>query len=315
MFPELVTGSKTKDSGVRNAMVKGLHEVVDKAGSNMNEASKELILGLIDVQQGEQDDSMAVTNAQLLGALIKVLPSPSAIALVKSRALAAPPNNSSILALNAILVDSPSSLMQPFSLETYAVLRQGATSSNPVIQEHSLLAMGKLLILENYTCESDTLQETLKTISTSIQPGIPIDVRRIALVIIRTVARKKPEYTKPNLQTLIPPVFAVIREPIIPIKLAAEAAFLELFSVAEEDSSVLEAYLKGPGKDLPTGTKRSMQDYFKRVALKLGTQARDRKDAEGGGGGLGLSKDEEEDEKEIWSVGKPGVAANGFAEE
>ncbi len=47
-----------------------------------------------------------------------------------------------------------------------------------------------------------------------------------------------------------------------------------------------------------------MTDYFKRVALRLGAQARERQDAEGGAGGLGLSSDEQEDEREVWSVGR-----------
>lgn len=91
---------------------------------------------------------------------------------------------------------------------------------------------------------------------------------------------------------------------VIPVKLAAEAAFLEVFSVVESESAVFDEYMAGPGSGLPTGTKRSMQDYFKRVATRLGSQARERKEAEGGQGGLGLSGDEVDDEKEVWSVGK-----------
>jgi hypothetical protein len=67
---------------------------------------------------------------------------------------------------------------------------------------------------------------------------------------------------------------------------------------------VFEKYMAGPGAELPAGTKRSMQDYFKRVAMRLGNQARERREAEGGQGGLGLSGDELEDEREVWSVGK-----------
>ena len=52
---ELVTGSKTSDQGVKNAMLKALFEVVSKAGSNMNEASKNSILGLIDTDTGDAD--------------------------------------------------------------------------------------------------------------------------------------------------------------------------------------------------------------------------------------------------------------------
>ena len=58
-----------------------------------------------------------------------------------------------------------------------------------------------------------------------------------------------------------------------------------------------------------------MQDYFKRVASRLGAQARERKEAEGGQGGLGLSNDEKEDEKEIWSVGKVDLADKTFSDE
>jgi hypothetical protein len=47
-----------------------------------------------------------------------------------------------------------------------------------------------------------------------------------------------------------------------------------------------------------------MSEYFKRIALRLANQAREKKEAEGGSGGLGLSSDEVEDEREIWSVGK-----------
>lgn len=47
-FAELVTGSKTDDDGVKNAMMKALLEVVDKAGGSMSEASRNAVLGLID---------------------------------------------------------------------------------------------------------------------------------------------------------------------------------------------------------------------------------------------------------------------------
>ena len=188
-------------------------------------------------------------------------------------------------------------------------------TTKPFIQEQSILAAGKLLILEEYQCELEMLQDILQNLALSAQIGRPTDTRRISLVVIRTVARKKPSYTLPNLKILIPAVFSSVRDMVIPIKLAAEAAFLELFQVAEEDTAVLESYLSGPGADLPAGTKRGMQDYFKRVALKLGSQARDRKDAEGGQGGLGLSADEIEDEKEIWSVGKSSLETDGFTED
>jgi hypothetical protein len=47
--------------------------------------------------------------------------------------------------------------------------------------------------------------------------------------------------------------------------------------------------------------------------MRLGSQARERREAEGGQGGLGLSNDEAEDEKEIWSVGKVDVGSEAFS--
>ena len=91
---------------------------------------------------------------------------------------------------------------------------------------------------------------------------------------------------------------------MIPVKLAAEAAFLAIFSVVDSESEIFDNYIAQEGNAVNPSVKRSMQDYFKRVAVRLGNQARERKEAEGGQGGLGLSNDEREDEREIWSVGK-----------
>lgn len=118
------------------------------------------------------------------------------------------------------------------------------------------------------------------------------------------------ELVRPHLPLLAPPVFASVRDMIIPIKLAAEAAFMALFNVVEDESKVFDKYLAS--QDLPASQKRSMQDYFKRVALRLGNTARERKEAEGGQGGLGLSNDELDDEREIWSIGKVDLGEAAF---
>lgn len=55
---ELVTGSKTSDPGVQNAMLQALYEVVSKAGTNMTESSRSSILGLIDSETGHTDGKL-----------------------------------------------------------------------------------------------------------------------------------------------------------------------------------------------------------------------------------------------------------------
>ena len=121
------------------------------------------------------------------------------------------------------------------------------------------------------------------------------------------------DLVRPHVPILAQPIFSSVRDPVIPVKLSAEAAFVELFSVADEESRVFDKFMAGPGADLPPNIKRSMGDYFKRVAMRLGTQARERREAEGGQGGLGLSNDEQEDEREIWSVGKVDISDDTLA--
>jgi hypothetical protein len=81
-------------------MMKALQEVVGKAGGSMSEASKNSILALIDDDASDQTgkfanyyksicidlttlDAVAITNAKLLGALVKVLPAATAGPLIK----------------------------------------------------------------------------------------------------------------------------------------------------------------------------------------------------------------------------------------
>ncbi len=304
LIAELVTGSKTADTGVRNAMLKALQEVVSRVGENMSDTSREAILGLMDSQADAQDNSMTVVNARLLGAMIKVLPAAKAATLIKPRVLVQPSTTASILALNAVLLESAPVLVSEYATETPAVVAAGIRSRTTFIQQNAVLAVGKYLLTEGTTSSEETVQTVFESLATAIQSGGDIDTRRLALVVVRTVSRHHSNAVKPFLSLLIPPVFSSVRDPVIPIKLAAEAAFLQLLDVVDEESAAFDKYMAGPGKALPIGQQRAMGDYLKRVALRLGGQARERRDAEGGSGGLGLSSDEAEDEREVWSVGR-----------
>jgi hypothetical protein len=147
LIAELVTGTKTADQAVKNAMLKALYEVVSKAGKNMNEASRNSILGLIDTDTEDSDgklicfpnlnlgetnvyiDTMAVTNARLLGALIGNLSPEVATGLIKSRVLTTHFTKASVLALNAVLLTSPEALAETMADDTVAVICQGISHS------------------------------------------------------------------------------------------------------------------------------------------------------------------------------------------
>jgi hypothetical protein len=188
-------------------------------------------------------------------------------------------------------------------------------SQSPPLADNCVLAAGKYLLTESSNKSFDVIKPMIETLAQVIQPGNPVDTRRLALVVIRTVSRENNELIRPHLAILTTPIFASVRDPVIPVKLAAEAAFLAIFSVVDEEAEVFEKYMAGPGEALQPGPKRSIQDYFKRIATRLGGQARERKEAEGGQGGLGLSSDEKEDEREVWSVGKVDLGENAFSEE
>lgn len=307
LIAELVTGSKTADPGVKTAMLKALYEVISKAGANMGEASRASVLSLIDMDTDERDETMTITNAKLLGALIKNVPEEAAHGLLKNRVATSHFTHSSVLALNSVLAESPDALLQSTLADDLPdLLRQGVTDKNVFVADNCILATGKYLLSDSPKT-FETTKGIFEALASVIQPGNATDSRRLALVVVRTVSRNDMEMVRPHIALLAQPIFASVRDPVIPVKLAAEAAFVELFNVADEESRIFDKFMAGPGADLPANTKRSMGDYFKRVAMRLGSQARERREAEGGQGGLGLSNDEAEDEKEIWSVGKVDV--------
>jgi len=313
LIAELVTGSKTTDAGVKTAMLKALYEVISKAGANMGESSRTAVLSLIDMETEMKDNNMTITNAKLLGALIKNVPADAANNLLKNRVTTTHFTNASVLALNAVFVESPQTLLDsPIAEDLPDILCQGMSNKNLFVADNAILATGKYLMTES-TKSFEAIKPIFTTLANIIAPGNPTDSRRLALVIVRTISRKDMDMIRPHLALLAPQVFASVRDPVIPVKLAAEAAFVELFSVMDEESKVFDKYMAATGESLPANTKRSMQDYFKRVALRLGNQARERKEAEGGTGGLGLSNDEVEDEKEIWSVGAVEMGGGVFA--
>jgi hypothetical protein len=334
LIAELVTGSRTTDAGVRNAMLQALFEVINKAGANMSDVSRNAVLALIDTDVDSSDVSMAITNAKLLGALIKNVSADAAATLIKNRVMVHNLTQSSVLALNSVLLEAPTTLTEgAFAEDVPNLLRQGISSKNVSVLKYSsqyilciltllqdfiadncVLAAGKYILTENKKSFEAT-KSVFEVLAASIAPGNPVDRRRLTLVVVRTACRHNIDMVKAHLSLLTPPIFASVRDPVIPVKLAAEAAFMALFSVVDEESKVFDKYMAGPGAELPAATKRSMQEYFKRITLRQASQARERREAEGGSGGLGLSNDEVEDEREIWSVGKVDLGQGAFGDE
>ncbi|KAI0142174.1 armadillo-type protein [Pestalotiopsis sp. NC0098] len=309
LIAELVTGSKTTDPGVKTAMLKALYEVISKAGANMGESSRTAVLGLIDMESDESDAAMTITNAKLLSALIKNVPEEIATSLMKNRVTTTHFSTSSVLALNAVLAESKEVLLESALAEDLPdVLCQGMSNKNLFVADNTILATGKYLL--SSTPSFEQAKPIFSALASIIAPGNPGDSRRLALVAVRTVCRKNMELVRPHLPLLAGPIFASVRDPVIPVKFAAEAAFIELFDVVAEEGKVFEKFVQSPtGQEMAPNTRRSMSDYFKRVALRLGAQARERREMEG------LSNDEAEDEREIWSVGQVETGGGVFSQD
>ena len=165
LIAELVTGSKTTDSGVKTAMLKALYEVISKAGANMGESSRAAVLSLIDTETDERDDAMTITYAKLFGALVKNVSEEVATGLLKNRVMTRDFSNSSVLALNAVLLESPSTLLESPLLEDLPeLLCQGMSSKSVSISATPRVTTPRrrqYLILTNNSFYSHTSQTTL----------------------------------------------------------------------------------------------------------------------------------------------------------
>ena len=329
LITELTTGAKTTDTGVRNAMLKALQEVVSKVGGNMSEASRDSILGLMDNQNTGADEMMVVL-AKLLGAMVKVLPTTTANQLIKSRVLVQPSTPASILAFNAVLAENSKALTETHLEEARSVLQSGLTSGPTYVQHNAVLAIGKLLLgspeTDNETIISDTAanKPLIDALASKIKQGNDIDTRRLSLVVIRTLSRHHNVHIQHYIPTLLLPVYQSLRDPVIPIKLAAEACFIQLFDVVDSETEVFDEVIASEGmkREIPPQMIRAIGEYMKRVGLKLGAQKREQREAEGGmegRGNLDLASDEMEDEREVWSVGRVevvgGVWGGGTSDE
>jgi len=317
LITELTTGAKTTDTGVRNAMLKALQEVVSKVGGNMSEASRDAILGLMDSQNAEADEMMIVL-AKLLGAMVKVLPAATANQLIKSRVLVQPPTPASMLTLNAVLAENAKAVTETHLDEARSVLQTSLASGPTYVQHNAVLAIGKLLLTspdgddDSIIADTPANKSLIDTLASKIKQGNDIDTRRLSLVVIRTLSRHHNVHMRPYIPTLLLPVYQSLRDPVIPIKLAAEACFIQLFDVVESESAVFDEVLSSDNmkKEIPPQMLRAISEYMKRVGLKLGGQKREQKEAEGGiKGNLGLGSDEVEDEREVWSVGRVEIEA------
>lgn len=331
LVTELVTGTKnTDDQGIKTAMLKALLQVVLKGGKNMSENSKSSVMALVEDEINVVNDKSAVAYARLLGSLSQILSTEEAANILKDKILNkrndANELKFAVLSINSFLRDSPKHIFDTGLLDEIVSFIVSCTKSTiPYISDNATVAIGKLLLLhgeklapkqsekadnpwELSSNHLSSLVENLSRVTMKPESNSP-DTRRLALVVIRTVARLKyTEIVKPQCNVIAPSVFTCLRDGVIPIRLAAEKAFLAIFNLIEDvDMTDFKIWFDDASKSPITtliGTTiqaRSVGDYTRRVASRLASVERER--LEDGGDAETMFSDRYEDEKEIWAVG------------
>ncbi|CAI5759091.1 unnamed protein product [Candida verbasci] len=272
LITELVTNSKNiSDKDIKGSLLQGMLVVVETSGNNLSDASKSSILGLV-----EEEIIDPISSAKLLGSLANVLSKEEVENVLQTKILNHQ-SKFSILAINSFLKYSPEIQIPVDFIVNFS------NSENVYYSDNATVAIGKMLL---NGINDERLYNQLAILIKSPPSNSP-DTRRLALVVIRTVARK----CDVPLNIVVPSIFASIRDPIIPIKLAAEKAYLEVFKIVEKDLELFNTY----------DADRSMTEYTKRVGLRLANVERER--IASGGDEETLYSDRIEDENEIWQVG------------
>lgn len=332
LVTELVSGARGSDDQViKNSFLNAMLQVVLKGGANMSDTSKISIMTLVEEEISHVNDKSAVAYARLLGSLSQVLSSEEAASILKTKILNKRSTDDElkfgILSINSFLRDAPAHMFSTGLFQDIVdFVVFCAAHASPYISDNATVAMGKLLLLDGETKspkqsestattafevpERNVIQILEQTCANSLQPASnSSDTRRLALVVIRTVSRKKNDtIVHPNLDLLAPTVFSCLRDSVIPIRLAAEKAYLALFKLVEDpESTMFNGWFTVASEGTianPCGTviqPRSIGDYTKRVASRLASVERERLSA--GGDDETLYSDRIEDEEELWSVG------------
>lgn len=330
LVTELVSGAKaTTEQAVKTSILRGILEVVSKAGKNMSEISKTSIMTLVEEEITKVNEKSSVAYARLVGSLSKILLSSEATNILRSKILENDDESNkkfAILSINSFLKDAPNHIFQTGLLqEIVDFIIESANSTQVYISDNATVAIGKILLLNGEFQSPKTINPVISETAfdlphefvtklveqlcqNSLQPpSNSPDSRRLALVALRTVARLKYDLTiREYLDILAPSVFTCIRDPIIPIRLAAEKAWLAIFQLVEDEKMVIfNEWFEGKTEFTNIlGAKiqpRSIGDYTKRVAARLASVERER--IEQGGDQETLFSDRFEDENEVWAVG------------
>ncbi|KAJ3008678.1 UNVERIFIED_CONTAM: translational activator of GCN4, partial [Siphonaria sp. JEL0065] len=296
LIVELTTGIKTaEEKSVRDAMWGALLGLLNGLeGKDITDVSKKTVETLLSdtlFTTGENDDIIRKFAAKCFSVYARYLPAEDAKTLISTKLF-----TKSVLddlsvsymkchglmeTLSRVLIKSPELITynSAFLVTVLAKVLERFESNKSVVLEATVSSANSLLMLDagdNFLEDEDRVN-LLKALIGLAKGGLEVDARRMAVLGVKNLAKKHYNAVSPHLLLLIPTLMQLVRERVIPIKLAAERSLLYLLALSanNSDPDVLQKYCS----TLDNTASRNTNDYAKRVLSKL---AEKESDDEGG---------------------------------
>jgi len=265
LITELVNGAKTCDPFIRETFLRALFAVLRAAGAGVSAPVRTTIQGVLVAYLSETEEDMRTAAAHCLGALSKSTPAADVRTLVTKQLL--PSETAKIgaaQALTAILQDSAEALVQPpLEAVTAWIVQQTQQDDKMALAIAGLRSIAYTLMSTGET--SDVL---LPALALALGDKKPTDVRLVAAVALKNIAKANLKVVEAHLALVVPPLLAAAQEKkSLRLKLATERALLYSLGL-NVDETVLQAFLaKSTAAD--PDTAKALQDYHRRVLSKL----------------------------------------------
>ncbi|OZJ04029.1 hypothetical protein BZG36_03770 [Bifiguratus adelaidae] len=300
LIAELVAGIKAAEPEVKETMIQALQTVVSKAGSAMSDASKTSLTSVVTNGISDANEGVCIASATLLGSMCEAGCVEEMQPMIKAYVIGDEDvKYSAMIAINAILAKSPATFDQMNAVqEVLDKISLACETQKTHIPELGILAAGKFLIFNDYQTEA-FIPQVLNALLVRINRtgDGTAETKRMALMVIRAVARKNATVLQPYLDLLIPPLLSCARDRNIPVKLTAERALLHTLQLLDSED-VMKAYLDRADET----ASKALSDYHRRILSKLQQQESSRLQLL-----HGEDKESEEEDAELYQIGTGGA--------
>ncbi|CAG8487765.1 9221_t:CDS:10 [Ambispora leptoticha] len=306
LISELVTGVTKSEPDVRETMLDALESVISKAGELMSENSKKNVTTIVVDSLSENTERVIVAAARVLGTLCKNLRPDEAESIIKDHVLRdAPASYGALLAINAILAESPTTFEDLGLTDNLVDIIINSTKSNqPVISDTAILAAGKMLLTTLYQNEEiiDRLVEAL--INDVKEPPTSVaDTKRLALTVFRAFARKHSAILEKYLPIVVPPLLISARDRNTSVKLVAEQALVYALQLLDGEA-VLQEYLSTTDAQ----TNKNINEFARHNLAKVIAQEKEILEQSRANHAVGFGERLVDEDSEIWEVGNMATA-------